>query len=160
MGLYSAPEVAMPQSLVQIYVHIVFSTKDRQAFLTDPAVRKELHAYLAKTCNNLDCPALEVGCVEDHVHILCRLGKTISVSVLIRDLKRESSKWCKERMNLPEFYWQAGYGAFSISPADMPKVERYIQTQEERHRKETFQEEFRRLCEKYGVALDERYAWD
>ena len=150
----------MPQSLVQIYVHIVFSTKNRQAFLTDPETRKELHAYLAGTCKNLDCPALEVGGVEDHVHILCRLGKTISIADLIRELKRESSKWYKERMHLPGFYWQSGYGAFSISPADVPKIEHYIQTQEERHRTETFQEEFRRLCTKYGVELDERYVWD
>src|SRR5262245_34662987 len=87
----------MSQSLAQIYVHIVFSTKHREPFLRDKALRDELHTYLAGTCRNLDSPALKVGGVEDHVHILCRLSKTLSVSDLIRELKRESSKWLKER---------------------------------------------------------------
>jgi REP-associated tyrosine transposase len=113
------------------------------------------------TCRNLGSLALIIGGVEDHVHILCRLSKNWKVSELIRELKRESSKWLKTQgQHLRDFHWQNGYGAFSISPGHVPQLKRYIASQEEHHRDETFQDEFRRICAKYGVALDERYAWD
>ena len=151
----------MSQSLVQLYVHLVFSTKHRQPFLHDADFRERAHAYLAGTCNNLDSPALKVGGVADHVHLLCRLGKTQDVSTLIRELKRESSKWVKEQQpQLADFYWQAGYGAFSISPTHVAALINYIANQTEHHRHESFQDEFRRLCRKYGVEIDERYVWD
>jgi putative transposase len=151
----------MSQSLVQIYVHIVFSTKHRRPFLKDKEFRERTHAYLAGICKNIGCPALIVGGVEDHVHLLCRLGKRIAVADFIRDLKRDSSKWVKEeRTDLSEFHWQSGYGAFSISPGHVEALKRYIANQEEHHRQETFQDEFRRLCEKYGLEIDERYVWD
>jgi REP element-mobilizing transposase RayT len=108
----------MPQSLVQIYVHLVFSTKHRQPFLLDPAFRDRTHAYLIGICQNQDSPTLRVGGVEDHVHMLCRLSKTLDVSALIRELKRDSSKWIKaENAQLGDFHWQEGYGAFSVSPS-------------------------------------------
>jgi REP element-mobilizing transposase RayT len=148
----------MPQSLCQIYVHIVFSTKERARYLQNTDLRQRLHAYLAGTCKNLECPAITVGGVEDHVHILCRLGKTICISDLIRELKRESSKWMKDQSpDLASFYWQSGYGAFSISPAHVEAVREYIVNQEEHHKKISFQDEFRRLLAKYSVAYDEQY---
>jgi len=151
----------MPQSLVQIYVHLVFSTKHRQPFLADNEFRDRTHRYLAGACKGLESPALVVGGVEDHVHILCRLGKTVAVADLIRDLKRESSKWVKvEKPELAEFHWQQGYGAFSISPSHVEALKKYIANQEEHHRKESFQDEFRRLCKKYGLEIDKRYVWD
>lgn len=151
----------MSQSLVQIYVHIVFSTKDRVAFLMDVPFRERVHAYLAGICNNQDCPALIVGGVADHVHILCRLGKQIDVSSLIREIKRDSSAWIKEQQSsLSRFYWQSGYGAFSISPSHVTALTHYIRDQEQHHSRESFQEEFRRICAKYGVPIDERYVWD
>ena len=151
----------MPQSLVEIYVHIVFSTKNRAPFLRDPILRENMHAYLAGICNNLKSPAKKVGGVEDHVHILCRLSKVQDVASLIRDLKRDSSKWVKgEQSQLQDFHWQAGYGAFSISPSHVPALVEYIQNQERHHKRESFQDEFRRLCRKYGVEIDERYVWD
>ena len=113
----------MPQSLVQIYLHVVFSTKLRQAFLTDDAFRERVHAYLAGVCNTLGSPALSVGGVEDHVHLLCRLSKTISTADLVRELKRDSSKWIKaEQPALGDFHWQNGYGAFSVSPSNEVQV--------------------------------------
>jgi REP element-mobilizing transposase RayT len=151
----------MPQSLVQIYVHLVFSTKHRQPFLKDNNFRDRTHRYLAGICGNLKCPAIAVGGVEDHVHALCRLGKTTEIADLIRDLKRDSSKWVKvENPQLAEFHWQEGYGAFSISPSHVEALTGYVARQEEHHRRETFQDEFRRLCQKYGLTIDERYAWD
>jgi putative transposase len=151
----------MPQSLAQIYLHIVFSTKNRQPLLGDKDFRGRMHAYLAGICRNLDCAALIVGGVEDHVHILCRLARTIEVATLLRELKRDSSKWANEQPQLPgDFHWQAGYGAFSVSPGHAEALKVYIQNQEEHHRSEGFQDEFRRLCMKYGIAIDERYVWD
>ena len=151
----------MPQSLVQIYVHIIFSTKHRQPFLGDEVLRTRLHKYLAGICDGQQSPALQVGGVEDHVHILCRLGKTQDVSALVREVKRDSSKWVKDAdPTLAEFAWQAGYGAFSVSPAHVEALIGYIANQEEHHRRESFQDEFRRICAKYGVPIDERYVWD
>ena len=151
----------MPQSLAQIYVHVVFSTKERRAFLQDEAIRNELHHYLGGACNNLGCPVLRVGGTADHVHILCRLGRTISVADLVKELKRDSSQWLKTKSAaLVDFYWQSGYGAFSVSPSHVELLRRYIANQEEHHRQVTFQDEFRRLLKKYGLDWDERYVWD
>ena len=151
----------MGQSLVEIYVHIVFSTKHRRPFLTDSEFRAKTHAYLAGILRNSDCPALVVGGVEDHVHLLCRLGKQITISDLLRELKRDSSKWVKTKSpQLAEFYWQSGYGAFSVSPSHVEILRDYIANQEEHHRTESFQDEFRRLLTKYGIEWDERYVWD
>ena len=151
----------MPQSLVQVYVHLVFSTKHRRTLLKDREFRERTHRYLAGICRNLKCPALLVGGVEDHVHALCRLGPNAEIASLIRDLKRDSSKWIKaEQPRLADFYWQRGYGAFSISPSHVNALKQYIARQEEHHRRESFQDEFRRLCRKYGLEIDERYVWD
>ena len=92
-----------------------------------------------------------------------RHSKNVAVADFIGNLKRDSSKWVKEKdeyKELTSFYWQKGYGAFSISPSHVESVREYIATQAEHHRHESFQEEFRRLCKKYGVELDERYVWD
>jgi putative transposase len=151
----------MPQSLVQIYAHLVFSTKGRAPFLKDREFRIQTHAYLAGICNNLESPAIQIGGVEDHVHILCRLSKQGDLSSLVRDLKRDSSKWIKDtRPSLNDFHWQGGYGAFSISPSHVSGLTNYIVNQEEHHKTESFQDEFRRLCVKYGLVIDEQYVWD
>jgi REP element-mobilizing transposase RayT len=151
----------MAQSLVEIYVHIIFSTKDRRAFLADVQVRKDVHAYLASVFNHHDCPAVEVGGVEDHVHIVCRLGKLASISDIVRDVKRASSIRLKNReIALPSFAWQAGYGAFSLSATHVDAARDYVRNQEEHHKTETFQDEFRRICKIYGAALHERYVWE
>jgi len=148
------------QSLAQIYLHVVFSTKNRVAFLRDRALRQKIHAYLAGTCGKLHSPSLIVGGVEDHVHLLVRLAKDLTVSILIRELKRESSKWIKcLSAELSTFYWQQGYGVFSISPAHLEPLKKYIAAQEDHHRRETFQDEFRRLLKKYRVEYEERYVW-
>ncbi len=120
-----------------------------------------MHNYLGGACNNLQCPVLRVGGVADHVHVLCRLGRTISVADLVKELKRESSKWVKTKApSLADFHWQNGYGAFSISPGHVEPVRVYIAKQEEHHRIVTFQDEYRNLLRKYGLEWDERYVWD
>ena len=106
----------MPQSLAQIYLHLVFSTKDRRPFLQNTELRNEMQHYLGGICNGLDCPILRVGGVADHVHLLCRLGRSITIADLIKELKRESSKWIKTKSpSLADFHWQNGYGVFDQS---------------------------------------------
>jgi putative transposase len=120
-----------------------------------------MHKCLAKTSDELGCPCLEAGGVEDHVHGLVRLSKTLSVSDFSKELKRATSAWVKEKFpELQEFYWQAGYGAFSVSPSHVDGLKEYIRNQDQHHRKETFQDELRRLFRKYGIEFDERYLWD
>jgi putative transposase len=151
----------MAQSLAQLYVHLVFSTKNRTPFLKDKLFRGRVHAYLKGICDNQDTPSLQVGGAEDHVHILCRLSKNLAVADLVRELKRDSSSWIKlEQPSLADFHWQAGYGAFSVSPSHVEALKEYIKNQEEHHRHENFQDEFRRLLRKYEIEYDERYVWD
>ena len=157
----TSEEGEMPQSLARVLLHIVFSTKNRYPFLTDKTIRDEMHAYLGGTCNNLECPVLTVGGVADHVHILCALSRTLSMAKLVGELKRGSSKWIKTKGHmLTKFAWQNGYGAFSVSQSELERVRRYIATQEEHHKKRTFQDEYRAILKEYGIDYDERYVWD
>jgi REP element-mobilizing transposase RayT len=151
----------MPQSFAQIYLHLVFSTKDRRPLLEPASIREEVHRYLGGTCNGLGCPVLCVGGVADHVHVLCLLGRTIAVAGLVKELKRASSLWVKTKgSSFEDFHWQNGYGAFSVSPGHVEAVRDYIAHQEVHHRTTTFEDEFRRLLTKYGLEWDERYVWD
>jgi REP element-mobilizing transposase RayT len=153
--------MSMPQSLAQIYLHVVFSTKHRTPFFADRDLRDRVHAYLGGVCRKLDSLALKVGGIEDHVHILCRLSKTLAVAELVRELKRDSSQWVKElSTDLAGFYWQSGYGAFSVSGDHVDALIHYIANQESHHKGETFQNEFRRFLADYQLEYDERYVWD
>jgi putative transposase len=108
----------MPQSLAQVYLHIVFSTKNRYPWLKSKQLQADVHAYLAATLNNLECPCLIAGGVEDHVHLLCRLGRTATIADVVRDVKKASSSMLHDRSGaLRDFHWQSGYGAFSIIPS-------------------------------------------
>jgi REP element-mobilizing transposase RayT len=152
----------MPQSLAQIYVHIVFSTKDRKPQLGDVALRGELYAYMATILrDNVDSPALIINGVEDHVHALVRLSRKFPVMQVVQESKVETSKWLKRQPTVGnDFAWQAGYGAFSVSPSLMEKTKEYIQNQQEHHQRMSFKDEFRELCRRHGLEVDERYAWD
>lgn len=150
----------MSQSLVQNYIHLVFSTKYRQT-LIQPPVEEELHAYLGGTCNKLDCQVVIVGGYTDHIHILCKLSKKIALMKLLEEVKSHSSKWIKSKgEGYENFYWQNGYGAFSVSPFQVETVRNYIANQHQHHSKKSFQEEYRGFLNKYKVDYDERYVWD
>ena len=150
----------MGQSLVKNYIHLVFSTKYREP-LIDEAIESELYAYLGGICNQLECQPIKIGGFTDHIHILCMLSKKTALMKLVEELKSHSSKWIKTRgENYRNFYWQGGYGAFSVNPAEMDVVVRYIENQKEHHRKKLFQEEYRGFLKKYEVEYDERYVWD
>jgi len=151
----------MPQSLANIYVHIVFSTKNRESFLSDKTIRREMHAYIASVLKKYDSPALLIGGTSDHVHILGVLSRTNTLAKIIGEAKRSSSKWIKSRgRDLSGFQWQSGYGAFSVSYSNLPEVRSYILKQEEHHKKTTFQDEFRAFLKKHGIEFDEQYIWD
>jgi len=151
----------MPQSLANVVVHLVFSTKDRRPLLRDMPLRQAMHKYLGGVSNSLKCGPVVVGGVEDHVHILARQARTISISEWVKELKRVTSLWAKEHdPRLAGFQWQAGYGAFSVSQSNVDRVNQYIQQQEEHHRKLDFKAEYRMLLERHGVEFDERYVWD
>ncbi len=149
----------MPQSLSKIWTHLIFSTKDRYPFLSDPKIRSETHAYLASIFKAHNCPTLIVGGVSDHVHALFVLSKNDSIANIVYELKRSSSKWAKTQ-GLAKFTWQGGYGAFSVSESHVEKVQAYIASQEQHHRRKTFEDEFREFLKKYKVDYDERYLWD
>ena len=115
----------MAQSLSSVLVHFVFSTKDRFAFLTDSETRRRMHAYLARVFTGEDCPALEVGGTNDHVHVLCSLSRSHSMSEVIRKAKANSSGWAKSLGGmLSKFSWQGGYGAFSVHPSQAAQVKK------------------------------------
>jgi REP element-mobilizing transposase RayT len=150
----------MPQSLSKLYVHLIFSTQHRESLLI-PSVRGPLHAYLATVLKNQDCPALKIGGTSDHAHLLFRLSKNLALAEVVEKVKTSSSKWLKtQSRTLQWFYWQNGYGGFSVSPAEVDSVAAYIEGQEEHHRVVSFQEEYRSFLKEYGVEYDERYVWD
>ena len=120
-----------------------------------------MHAYLATVLRNYDCETLIVGGVEDHVHSLFALSRNYSIAHIVKEIKRTSSAWIKVKSQTQKkFHWQLGYGAFSVSQSHLDQVTRYIERQEEHHRKGTFQAEFRAFLKKYLVEYDERYVWD
>jgi putative transposase len=151
----------MPQSLANVLIHLIFSTKNREPFLRDADVRKAMHAYMTGILQKLDSPALIIGGVADHVHILCQLSRTLSVADLVKELKTGSSEWIKSiERPVSLFYWQNGYAVFSVSQSNAEQVRRYIAEQETHHRERTFQDELRAFFRRNQVAFDERYVWD
>ena len=150
----------MGQSLVKNYIHIVFSTKYRQPLIFPP-YEQELHSYLGGICKNLECYPIKIGGYTDHIHILCVLSKKIALMKLLEEVKSRSSKWMKTKdISLGNFYWQDGYGAFSVNPHEVNRVIRYIVNQHEHHNKKTFQEEYRSFLKKFNIEYNEQYVWD
>jgi putative transposase len=154
-------ESVMPQSLAKVVLHLVFSTKNRKPFLRDQSVRDELYAYLATVLESINCPAIKIGGMPDHIHILCLLSRTQAIASIVEEIKTSTSKWIKTKGDdYAGFYWQGGYGVFSVSESKIPDARRYVENQQEHHRSLSFQDEFRELCRRHGISIDERYAWD
>ncbi len=150
----------MGQALVKNYLHIVFSTKLRQNWISE-SIEDELFKYIGGICNKLECYPIKVGGYKNHIHILCMLSKKVTLIKLLEEVKSHSSKWIKTKGNeYQHFYWQNGYGAFSVNPSDVEVVVHYIANQKEHHRKKTFEEEYISFLKKYNTEFDERYLWD
>jgi putative transposase len=150
----------MSQSLANIIVHLVFSTKGRRQLLRDEE-RGQLHAYITGVLKNHDLSLIEINSVRDHIHILFVQSKNHAPAKIVEETKTASSVWMKKQaVWYGDFAWQTGYGEFSVSPMHVEAVREYIHQQAEHHRQEDFQTEYRRFCEKNQKLLDERYAWD
>ena len=148
----------MAQSLSRVIIHVVFSTKNRKPLLNNE-IRSRVHAYLATLIRDMNSYAYRIGGTEDHVHIACTLPRTISQSIFLGKIKTSSSKWIKEQ-GVKEFFWQNGYGSFSIGQSQLPQLLSYIDHQMEHHKKMPFKEEYRELLKKYEIDYDESYVWD
>ena len=153
-------EIFVPQSLAQVLVHLIFSTKSREPLPSDD-IRPELHPYMVTILKGMDSSAILINSVEDHAHVLFHLSKTHALCDVIENVKKDSSKWIKSKGRaFRNFHWQSGYGAFSVSQSNVAQVVRYIENQKEHHRRRTFQEEFRAFLKRDQVPYDERYVWD
>jgi len=149
----------MPQSLSAVYVHLVFSTKERRPFLRDNSIRESLHSYLGAISKQLGCAPIITGGAEDHVHQLARLGRTITQARWVKELKRVSSLWLKKEHAVHGFEWQGGYADFSVSQSKLEQVKQYIANQNEHHKRISFQDELRLSLKRHRVEWDERYIW-
>ena len=149
----------MAQSLAKIVVHVVFSTKNREPLLTT-AIRSDLFAYIVGILNSLECITFAINGIEDHVHVLIGMSKTISLSKMVEAIKGSSSRLLNaQKMIAKHFAWQAGYGAFSVSESQISTLVHYIEEQEKHHSKMTFQDELISLLKKHNIEFDERYLW-
>jgi len=150
----------MPQSLSCLLTHVVFSTKNRQPWLTHQ-ISTELHPYLVGVLKNLECPSIQVGGVSDHVHLFFRLSRTKTVAAVVETVKTSSSKWIKGKWpEWGEFHWQTGYAAFSVSPSSSEQLIEYIRNQEAHHQTVSFQAEYIRFLKRYHVEYSDTYMWD
>jgi REP-associated tyrosine transposase len=150
----------MPQSLSSILIHLVFSTKNRQPLITE-TIESELFQYLGGIFRNCKCPSLLIGGDQDHIHTLFALSRNCSVAEIVKEIKSSSSKWLKGKGDeFQHFQWQTGYGAFSVGQSGVEELKHYIANQKEHHSRTSFEDEFRLLCRKYKVEIDERFVWD
>jgi REP element-mobilizing transposase RayT len=149
----------MGQSLAQVYIHLIFSTKNREPWLVDD-FRNDLHQYIAGILADLESPPVLINSVTDHVHVLLCLSRTISLAKLAEDVKKGASRWISSRLGRRAgFAWQTGYGAFSVSASRVPVVTDYIRRQPEHHSTRSFKEELLALLDRHGVEYDERFLW-
>lgn len=150
----------MGQSLVRNYIHIVFSTKHREELITE-SIEAELYNYLGGLCNSLDSTPIIVGGHKNHVHILCLLSKRVALYKLLETTKSNSSRWIKSKgKEYENFFWQDGYGAFSVFPNEIERVKKYILNQNNHHKQQDFKEEYLGLLKQYDITFDEKYIWD
>ena len=147
----------MPHTYTNLLAHIVFSTKERYPFIKAEHEQR-LYEYIGGSIRGMKCICLEIGGVEEHVHMLVKLRPTLSVSRFLEELKPTVTKWARPIIHR-KFEWQDGYGAFSIAESQVPSVRRYIQNQKEHHKKQTFEDEFKAMLERAGIEYDERFLW-
>ncbi len=149
----------MPSTHVSLHIHVIFCTKNCHPYL-EAEWRSRLHAYLAGAIRNVEAVPVAIGGTADHVHLLLGLKATHRIADVLREIKRGSSNWLNDALDICGFSWQNGYGAFSVSPSALDLVARYIAQQELHHRRRSFQEEYLEFLNKSGVVFDERYIWD
>lgn len=150
----------MSQALAKIYLHLIFSTKNREHSLPDH-IRADLHSYMGGILHGLGCSPIEINTEPDHTHILFVMSRTETVSNVVGQLKKSSNDWLRNRdQQFKDFYWQGGFGVFSVSQSSIEEVRQYIRNQREHHKQVSFQDEFRMFLKRYEMEFDERYVWD
>ena len=150
----------MSSTLTNLVYHIVFSTKHRDP-LIQPVFQKRLYSYIGGISRDEGAVLMEAGGMPDHIHLLVRLKPVHSVAGFLKIVKSKSSKWVNdEKLSPTKFHWQAGYGAFTVSASQIPTVTKYIQNQEQHHRRKTFQDEFLDLLNRHEIEYDEKYLWE
>jgi putative transposase len=150
----------MSQSLADMILHIVFSTKERTPWI-QAEIESEFYAYICATCRNLNCPVIQINGMADHIHVLLLLGRTITVSKLISEIKSSSSRWIKAKHSqYHDFTWQGGYGVFSVSRSNIDGVIKYIGLQKVHHKNVTFKDELLAMLKRAQLTFDEKYLWD
>jgi REP element-mobilizing transposase RayT len=150
----------MPNTYTQIYIQLVFAVQGRQSLLRD-SFREELHKYMTGIITKRKQKLLAINSVKDHIHILVGLGTTITIADLVHDVKIASSKFIDNNKWLPgKFNWQDGYGAFSYSRSHMDNVIKYINNQQEHHKKKSFKEEYLEFLKKFEIDYNEKYLFE
>ena len=150
----------MPQSLSKIYLHIVFHIKTTSPQI-DEAHLERVHSYIGQLVNSTGCSVIRVGGIGDHVHVLCLLSRNETVSHLVEEIKRNSSRWIKTLGQEYEcFAWQGGYAVFSVSESLINKTIEYVIKQKEHHKKLSFKEEYIQILKLYNIDYDERYVFE
>ncbi len=149
----------MPQTYSNLWLHLVFGTKDRLPLIAEPW-RKRLHEYLGGIVRGMDATALEINGVADHVHLLVRIKPVQRIDYFLRDLKADSSGWVHREGLSHLFSWQRGYAAFTVSESQISAVRRYIANQEKHHQKQTFEGEFKALLKAHNIEFEEKYLWE
>src|SRR5688572_30585856 len=146
----------MANTYTQIYIHLVFAVKDRASLIAKEH-KEEIHKYVTGIVKNRDCKMLSINSMPDHLHMLIGLNPKISLSDIVRDIKANTSTFIKQKIKIPSFAWQEGYGAFSYSKSQQQNVIEYIENQEGHHKKKTFMEEYVEFLKAFDVPYDERY---
>jgi putative transposase len=148
----------MSSTHLSLHFHVVFSTKDREPYFA-PSIRPRIHEYMVGIVATAGGYAHAVGGIGDHVHVLMGLEATHSLAQVMQRLKSVSSRWIHDELRMAGFKWQEGYGGFTVSPTNVPRVRKYVLNQEEHHRTKTFQEEYVQLLKRGMVKYDEKYLW-
>ena len=149
----------MPQSLVKNYLHIVFSTKNREDMIKE-GDQESVFKYMAGIVNNYECDTICIGGTRNHIHALINLSKNYSLKDILRLMKGNTSRWLNHNKGYNGFDWQDGYAAFSVSQSNLTSVVNYINNQERHHKEKTYKEEVIGFLEKYNLKYDEKYLWD
>jgi REP element-mobilizing transposase RayT len=150
---------AMSHTYTNLNYHLIFSTKERAPLITKP-VQSRIYGYMGGVIKDLRGDVISIGGVEDHVHILCRLKTDVSLGDALRQIKGSSSKWINDELKVPgKFERQTGYAGFTVSKSRVENVIRYIEQQENHHKRTTFKEEIEDFLKRHGVEYDERYLW-
>ena len=146
-------------SFTRLTYHIVFATKYRKQTITED-IQGRLYEYIGGTLRAKKGHLIEIGGVEDHVHLLCGMSPTLAVSDVIRELKANSSKWMTDELGIDDFEWQKGFGAFTVSYDRVEAIRKYIRNQKEHHETKTFHEEYIDFLERHGIEFKLEYLFE